>query len=222
MTIPVLGNIGAILGGELTEEPFIIMLPTPEQAAMTGAGMMVVALDGSSIVELSIVGGGGGGVIPIAQKFLPEGYPYEFKEINLRETNVDLAYEGEGGLCLGTIQERFETPLVLGETYKINWNGTVYECVATTAEGITVGNVGALTGGEDTGEPFVISYVPEEMADQFGGYGLVLDLTSQENVTVTVSIERGGLTKLDPKYLPMDYIVQEVLANLTNGNEVAY
>lgn len=339
MTIPVLGNIGAILGGEPTEEPFIIMLPTPEQAAMIGAGIMVVALDGSSIVEFSIVGGGGGGVIPIAQKFLPEGYPYDnqteeviipmqtctvdsqgfvsaaygiidlvvgekykvmwngveylrtafelegtgtviayelsetsrFMIIKLAEgtqnnnyivqaldgsTEVTFAvyhitgettkiaqkylpegypYEESGYILPETTVEISEFDgegllsdtinVTIGQSYTVNWNGTVFECTAQGFEeggmvAPVLGNVGAATGGTDTGEPFVIMAIPAEQAVLMGAGVMIMALDGSTSVTLSIFSE--SITKMDAKFLPMDEIVAEVLSKIPNGNEVAY
>lgn len=51
-----------------------------------------------------------------------------------------------------------------GEEYKIDWNGTEYTCTSVEMHEddltlVLMGNIGALTGGESTGEPFIIAHL---------------------------------------------------------------
>ena len=49
-----------------------------------------------------------------------------------------------------------------GETYTVTWDGTDYTCTTVMIKGkFLLGNIGLL-GGEDTGEPFVISDAMEQ------------------------------------------------------------
>ena len=97
-----------------------------------------------------------------------------------------------------------------GETYTVNWNGTSYECVCSemTEAGTAIavlGNLGLLTGGEDTGEPFIVMAASpdwNEAVSAMGGYAVVYALDG--STIATLSIE--GLTEiahtLDPSYVP--------------------
>lgn len=98
-------------------------------------------------------------------------------QVILPETERTLG-EGEIGFLLDqpmTFQE--------GETYTVNWNGQAYECICRTIEeeGNTayfLGNYGALTEGDDTGEPFVMMCA--------GDYRQVLPLDGSTEVTVSI------------------------------------
>ena len=49
-----------------------------------------------------------------------------------------------------------QNPIVIGETYKVSWDGTEYECTAAEMEGIAfMGNL-LPVGGEDNGVPFAM------------------------------------------------------------------
>ena len=55
---------------------------------------------------------------------------------------------------------------VLGETYTVAWDGTDYTCTAFDDGdgGVAVGNLSIWGTGDDTGEPFVISYYSGDAA----------------------------------------------------------
>jgi hypothetical protein len=55
MPVAVLGDLGAVSGGASTGEPFVFMQPSPEAAAMLGFYAAIVALDGSTEANMSIV-----------------------------------------------------------------------------------------------------------------------------------------------------------------------
>ena len=85
-----------------------------------------------------------------------------------------------------------------GETYKVSWDGTVYECTSARAEGegaFTFGNLYILGMGYDTGEPFIIGVLNGKV---------ILIYTQDTSSSHTVSISRIGdsVVKLDEKYLP--------------------
>lgn len=53
------------------------------------------------------------------------------------------------------------SPLVVGQTYRVMWDGTAYTSTAADLEGVVfIGNVAfsGLDGASDTGEPFAIAY----------------------------------------------------------------
>ena len=106
---------------------------------------------------------------------------------------ITVALDGGNGF-LATIP-----PLVIGENYTVNWNGTKYSCVAQDMSAVALGAVaiGNLKdfGVADTGEPFVIAVFPGENTSLFSFEGLS---------AVTVSIVGNGnvIKTLDPKFLP--------------------
>ena len=61
----------------------------------------------------------------------------------------------------GAFQYKKPFRVYAGEEYTVSWEGTEYKCICTefaTEEitMLTLGNIGAVLGGESTGEPFVI------------------------------------------------------------------
>lgn len=78
--------------------------------------------------------------------------------------------------------------LVVGETYKVKYNGVEYECIAQElgAEGMTVitlGDISIMAGGTSTGEPFVMFVTDMETM----GVGAVIGpLDGSTSVTVGI------------------------------------
>ncbi|MBR2503339.1 MAG: tail fiber domain-containing protein [Oscillospiraceae bacterium] len=87
--------------------------------------------------------------------------------------------------------------LQIGSRYTVNWNGTSYTCVAFEAEfegtaGIGIGNFGLLSGGTNTGEPFILG----EALDQDGVLIIALDGTSgDDNVELSIIKEPPAVEK---------------------------
>lgn len=104
-----------------------------------------------------------------------------------------------------TIENRepyvFDTaiPFKEGNTYKVEWNGNVYECIAykvTDDEPVWIGNAAIIGEHGGNGEPFLVS--------SSGTSGLF----SQEDGTYTVSIaeEKSDIHEIDKKYLGYEVI----------------
>ena len=66
-----------------------------------------------------------------------------------------------------------ESPIfVVGATYHVHWDGTVYTCVAQAIDAVpALGNV-AVLGGEDTGEPFLMGTIPGEFIGEESNEGI--------------------------------------------------
>lgn len=102
---------------------------------------------------------------------------------------------GESAITLdngqGAIEAFTKIPIV-GGVYEVNWNGTVHTCTAIEANSdvpmICLGNLAA-EGGEDTGEPFLVVAVPEDMIEAAGMAGLVIALDGSESVTLSITGE---------------------------------
>lgn len=93
----------------------------------------------------------------------------------------------------------------VGNTYTVNWNGTEYTCVAQALDmdgdsTVALGDVGAVTDGDSTGEPFVVAFFDSETAAMVGA-GVVL-CALDGSTSVTLSIIGELVHKLDEKYLP--------------------
>ena len=98
--------------------------------------------------------------------------------------------------------------LVVGDPYIIKWQGVEYECVAfeelfNEQEGIGVGNK-VVTGGENTGEPFVLGC-------PVGTDSIIaIDVTNTlEEVTFSICHKKEVVHHLDPKYIKDMYYTEE-------------
>ena len=98
------------------------------------------------------------------------------------------------GLYVQEIPSTFEA--TVGETYKVYWDGTAYECTCVNIEGnLCIGNQSIRGTGSDTGEPFFMGV--------YNGSG-ILCMTPDTSASHTFSI--NGFTqevvKIDEKYFP--------------------
>ena len=155
--------------------------------------------------DLEGLGGGGGTNVLnsdgiIKQEHLPGGFPYsEVAEI-LPETSVEIDPDAGMGYIFTTFA------LALGGEYTVAWNGTEYSCVGQeyNMDGVptvAIGNVGALTGGDTTEEPFVIINLDADTAAALGGvYGAVADLYGSASAAIAIS--GAVITKIDAAYIP--------------------
>jgi len=117
------------------------------------------------------------------------------------------------------VTEQFAAPLVEGNKYTITYNGTAYECTAQPfdvggAACTALGNLGVMTGGEDTGEPFVLLAIPPTMAIEIGATAMLVPLDGAETVTIKISGKGETVHRLDRKYLP-EYIYGDEVENVT-------
>ena len=112
----------------------------------------------------------------------------------VEESTVSFAPAGNG-LYFAQLESTF-SPTV-GNTYKISWDGTAYECTCVDFSGnIVIGNLSMLGAGSDTGEPFIMS--------ERSGVGIYI-YTADTSASHTISISRlvQEVVKIDEKYLPV-------------------
>ena len=114
-------------------------------------------------------------------------------EIVLVEEST-LSFVEDGGLYSTEFPSTFEA--TVGETYKVYWDGTAYECTCKYFNGrLYIGNLSFINVGSDTGEPFITMI--------HNGSGIACG-TPDTSASHTFSI--NGLTqevvKIDEKYLP--------------------
>lgn len=84
----------------------------------------------------------------------------------------------------------------VGETYKVYWDGTAYECTCVASNGeLFIGNLSIIGRGSDTGEPFIV------MIDNGSGIGIVTTDISASH-TFSISGIAQEVVKIDEKYLP--------------------
>ena len=131
-----------------------------------------------------------------------------------------VAFEDSGGLYRAYFPSTFEA--TIGETYKVYWDGTAYECVCTTIEGLPAfGNFSIIGSGSDTGEPFVMGVT--------NGNGIQI-LTTDTSSSHTFSISRTDVpvVKIDKKYLIQpdwnqnDETAADYVKNRTHYEESVY
>ena len=100
-----------------------------------------------------------------------------------------------GSLYTAKFQSTF-SPTV-GETYKVSWDGTVYECVCISMQGAyAIGNASIIGAGSDSGEPFCM-IVP--------GNGEIMIGSTETSDSHTFSISSMSsveVVKINEKYLP--------------------
>lgn len=163
---------------------------------------------------LSVSGGSGGGAQPdwnqndstaadyVKNRPFYTGAPVE--TVLVEESTVSFYASPSGSQ--GTVQSTF-SPTV-GETYKVSWDGAVYECTCVDSGGIVIGNLSIIGEGSDTGEPFVI--IPKKS-------GLVIhtkDTSASHTISISGYIE--SVVKINPKYLPTE--VNELIMNSSTPN----
>ncbi len=107
-----------------------------------------------------------------------------------------VTFEDLGGMYGAEFPSTFEA--TVGETYKVSWDGTVYEsiCVAVSeAPFPLIGNLSIAGDGSDTGEPFLMVIMNGE------GIRIVAADTSASH-TISISGAVAPVVKIDKKYLP--------------------
>lgn len=132
--------------------------------------------------------------------------------------------EGSGDIMAGILEPIFTEDVVVGETYTVYWNGIAYKTIAQPLEedGIVapvLGDIGLMTGGESTGEPFVIICMSAEMGAEVGYYAMIIPLDGSTDITLKIDRDNIIYHRLPYDYLPEDMYRTEVLPVITNLEE---
>ena len=207
-----LGNYGIEMGTGDTGEPFVIACQNVDGETMCA----IMPLDGETSITISI-----SIIHKLDKKFLPddiaggadwnanEGEAGYIKNRTHYDTISEIYPETTMALDSGGATLPSDFILELNKQYIISWNGTPYTCTAEsvmidTEMAIVVGNIGVVMGiGSDTGEPFVIGYVPS--------YNMILVQAIDNSLTsVNLKIEGEVAVKLPYKYLPDDLYRSEM------------
>lgn len=112
----------------------------------------------------------------------------------------DLVISTEDGMPMAMIT----SPLGLeaGKTYTVYWNGTAYETTASKPEDIVfLGNLDAMNGTGDTGEPFIIAEYGADMVAETGVNVLVLAIMGDTAVSMKITWEGIVVYQIDDKYI---------------------
>lgn len=110
----------------------------------------------------------------------------------VEESVVAFEYVGEG-LYAGYFELTFVP--IIGETYKVYWDGTTYECTCADFSGrTTIGNlpIGFPGASSDTGEPFIMDL----------DNGLEVSVATRDTSashTISISVVTPPVVKVDPK-----------------------
>ena len=119
------------------------------------------------------------------------GNPVE--TVLVEESTVSFADQGNGSYG-AQVQSTFVVKV--GETYKVYWDGTTYECACVDFSGSTIiGNLSIGGLGSDTGEPFIMNVTNGE------GINIATADTSASH-TISISEFVQEVVKIDEKYLP--------------------
>ena len=104
-----------------------------------------------------------------------------------------VSFAAEGGMYTGQLESTFS--LTVGETYKVSWDGTVYECTCVDFRKIPViGNLSITGAGSDTGEPFlIIVYNGEEIR--------IATADTSASHTFSISGAAAPIVKIPAKYI---------------------
>ena len=100
----------------------------------------------------------------------------------------------EHGLYVGLFETTF-LPIV-GETYKISWDGSIYESTCVEIhEKLAIGNLSMAGKGSDTGEPFLFIQENSKGLD-------IGTVDTSASHTISISGVVAPVVKIDEKYLP--------------------
>ena len=100
------------------------------------------------------------------------------------------------GFYMAEVASTFEA--TDGETYKVSWDGTVYECTCVFLQNMfIIGNQSILGIGYDTGEPFIFG-IPNSQGIKIS----TLDTSAFHTFSIISSETVAPVVKIDKKYLP--------------------
>ena len=108
-----------------------------------------------------------------------------------------VAFAENSGLYIAEFPSTFEA--TVGETYKVSWDGTVYESICVCIDDLTViGNLSFMGGGSDTGEPFfMVVYNAKKI--------IIFTADTSASHTFSISGMVAPVVKIDAKYLPIPF-----------------
>ena len=128
-----------------------------------------------------------------------------------------VAFADDGGFYAAEFESTFEA--TVGETYKVSWDGTVYECTCVDFSGWTIiGNLSIVGAGSDTGEPFILKIYND---------GVIYISTADTSDTHTFSISgiAEPIVKIPAKFVDKDasgYIVIHKNSTMTEQEAQNY
>ena len=220
--LPAFGNLSIMDFGSDTGEPFLIgvnngvriRIFTAETSAshtfsISGLVPEVVKIDKKYLVQPDWNQNDSTQPDYVKNRPFYTGNPVE--TVLVEESTVSFSFSENEGLYMGELKSTFSA--TVGETYKVSWDGTAYECTCIDFSGMTtIGNLSIAGAGSDTGEPFVM------LVDN--GQGIVIGAAdTSASHTFSISGFVPEVVKIDEKYLPDTIATKsEVKAAQTTAN----
>ena len=182
--VPMIGNLSIPGFGSDSGEPFVI-------GREDSGALSIGTADTASSHTISI----SGIVIPVVKidpKYIRDMYYTGYTEEQTLIKQRRVVFKENNGHYVGSISSTF-IPIV-GDTYKVSWDGTVYESVCLNFQGHAyIGNLSMTGEGSDTGEPF---FIPVDNIIKIH----TLDTASSH--VISISGRTTQVVKIDEKYLP--------------------
>ena len=115
---------------------------------------------------------------------------YTEEKTLVKESTV--VFREASGNYSGSLRSTFQP--IVGDTYKVSWDGTVYENTCLNYQGAPyIGNLSIMGVGSDTGEPFII-YIDKPI--------VIYTLDTAASHTISIGGRTTQVVKIDEKYLP--------------------
>lgn len=135
--------------------------------------------------------------------YLPEGVPYTEENVVeiLPETTAEIDPDNGQGYILEIVS------VEVGNEYIVVWNGVEYVCTAQSLDMdgihcVVLGDLGVMTGGTSTGEPFVIILFPSATAAEMGVGGAVYAMDGSATATLMIGKKGEVVHPIPDKFLP--------------------
>ena len=153
---------------------------------------------------------------PLTYDYMPEGYPSKAVQTTtlMEEQELAFAPSGDAGPYVANLTNAFE--IVIGQTYTVNWDGTVYECVCSVLDSmLAFGNLSIAGASDNTGEPFVYGYNTKKATGVFG--------TTDTAASHTISVKKTGeiVTPMAEEFLPENLATKSDVAVVRNTANAA-
>ena len=125
-----------------------------------------------------------------------------------------VSFANAGNFYSAQVQSTFEA--IVGETYKVSWDGTTYECTCVPfQETRAIGNLSILGAGSDTGEPFVM------IVSNGNGIEIAAADTSASH-TFSIGGFAPEVVKIDRKFLPVGVGTTVVITYVMSTNDCSF
>lgn len=122
-----------------------------------------------------------------------------------------VSFSGSGGMYSAQIQSNFEA--TVGQTYKVTWDGAVYECACVNFNDVPfIGNFSIAGFGSDTGEPFLMGI---NNGSRIGIY--TKDASASHTISISGSI--AEVTQIPDKYISDTFRDVVIAGNPLNWSE---